>query len=111
MSKVLQVEGSLQFDEEESSDSEDETENNLSNIAPLVFDSDGSDEEELEIFHNEKEKRKEQSHTLKVGISIHNLSLFSAYLTLHSNICKLSLCRPCQIRPLQQRKTKRYIMH
>lgn len=51
MSKVIEVQGSLQFDEDESSDSEDEAgDDNLSTDAPLVFVSD-SDEEELEIFH------------------------------------------------------------
>lgn len=66
MSKVLQVEGSLHFDEE-SSDSEDETENVPSNDAPLVFDSDESDEE-LEIFHSVNDGSVPNQTTTKVSI-------------------------------------------
>lgn len=70
MSKVLQVEGSLHFDEEESSDSEDENENSP-NDAPLVFDnSDGSDDEELEIFHSVNES--EPKHTTNVSCLQYN---------------------------------------
>lgn len=56
MSKVLQVEGSLQFEEEDTSDSEGETENTTTNDPPMVFDEE-SDEEELETFNTAQENR------------------------------------------------------
>jgi hypothetical protein len=67
MSKVLHVEGSLHYDDDDES-SEEEPENNSSNDAPLVFDSDGSDEEELEIFHDIKEEGVQPTRTTKVSV-------------------------------------------
>jgi hypothetical protein len=74
MSKVLQVEGSLLFEEDDSSDSDEENESNNGNGAPLVYASDESDEEELEVFHPEAAaaaKKKKKPDPSQPGNVVH----------------------------------------
>ena len=57
MNKVLEVHGSLNYDDvDDSSDSDDENENNGISDAPMVFKND-SDDEELEVFESSKKNK------------------------------------------------------